>query len=84
MYCTYYNFRRRYRHRDESRSAEYVLEKGKQCDEAFNTTERKQIQTETGVCGVCCLFDLYNLYGFDPIQDMLVDRMHLVFKRSCL
>ncbi len=75
----YGNFRRRFRHRNEPRTAAYQLEKGKQCDEAPNNTTRKQIQTETGVCGACCLFDLYDLYGFDPIQDMLVDRMHLVF-----
>lgn len=71
--------RRRFRQRDERRTVEYLLEKGKQCDEASNSTQRKQIQTETGVCGVCCLFELYDLYGFDPVQDMLVDRMHLVF-----
>lgn len=72
-------FRRRFRHRDETRTVEYQLEKGKQCDEAFNSTQRKQIQTKTGVRGICCLFELYYLNGFDPIHDMLVDRMHLVF-----
>ena len=55
------------------------MDKGKLCDEAQNKTERKKIQTETGVSGVSCLFELFRLYGFDPINDMTVDRMHLVF-----
>ena len=75
----YYGNFRRFRHREELRSVNYHLDNGKRCDEAQNKTQRKRIQTETGVSGVSCLFELYHLYGFDPINDMTVDRMHLVF-----
>jgi hypothetical protein len=42
-------------------------------------TERKRLQTESGVNGVSILFELYALYEFDPIHDMVIDRMHLTF-----
>ena len=29
--------------------------------------------------GVSILFKLYELYGFDPVNDMVVDRMHMNF-----
>lgn len=75
----YGNFRRRFRHREELRTAAYHLDKSKQCAEALTKTQKKQIQIASGVSGVCCLFELYHLYGFDPIKVMTVDRMHLVF-----
>ena len=40
---------------------------------------RKDIVTSTGVCGVSILFSLYKLYKFDPVKDMVIDRMHLTF-----
>lgn len=46
---------------------------------AVTRNKRQQIQTETGVCGLSILFELHKLYGFDPILDMTVDRMHLTF-----
>lgn len=75
----YGDFRKKFRHREELRTVAYHLDKGKQCDEALTTSQRKKIQTESGVSGVSCLFELHYLYGFDPINDMTVDRMHLVF-----
>lgn len=78
-HCYYGDSRRRFRHREELRSVAYHLENGGRCNEAQNKTQRKKIQTETGVSGVSCLFELYHLYGLDPINDMTVDRMHLVF-----
>jgi succinate dehydrogenase/fumarate reductase-like Fe-S protein len=45
----------------------------------MTVTERKRLQTETGVTGVSFLFELYSLYAFDPVKDMVIDRMHLTF-----
>ena len=75
----YTGFRARFRNRPEERTAEYHLVHGKACDNASHDTARKQIQTETGVCGLSVLFNLHKLYGFEPIKDMVIDRMHLNF-----
>lgn len=69
----YGDFREKFRHREELRTVAYHLDKGKQCDEALTTSQRKKIQTESGVSGFSCLFELYYLYGLDPINDMTVD-----------
>ncbi|KXJ05893.1 hypothetical protein AC249_AIPGENE27711 [Exaiptasia diaphana] len=61
------------------RTAAYHLEYGKRVDDASTTNERQQIQVTTGVSGVSILFDLYKLYGFDPVKDMAIDRMHMCF-----
>ena len=42
-------------------------------------SEWKRLQTETGVSGLSDLCSLYDLYRFDPVQDMVIDRMHLTF-----
>jgi len=43
------------------------------------STERQRLSTDKGVTGVSVLFQLYMLYGFDPVQDMVIDRMHFTF-----
>ena len=63
----------------ESKTAAYIQDAGRRCDNASTQTERKQIQTETGVCGQTILLELFKLYKFDPVNDMLVDKMHLCF-----
>ena len=67
----------RYRDRATVRTAEYNREHGKRWDDAGTQQERSVIQAESGVCGESKLFELYDLYGFDPVLDMTIDRMHM-------
>lgn len=75
----YGKFGQRYRDPSPLRTACYQLENGKRVGSATTAGQRQQIQAETGVSGVSILFDLYKLYKFDPVMDMTIDRMHLVF-----
>jgi hypothetical protein len=75
----YGNFGERYRTRPDPRTAEYMYRHGKRCEESITKTERQTIQRETGVKGISILFELHKLYGFDPIKDMVIDRMHVCF-----
>ena len=75
----YSGFRERYRFPAPARTAQQQYTDGLRCDEAMTEAERKRIQTETGVCGVSVLFKLFKLYGFNPVEDMVIDRMHLCF-----
>jgi len=72
----YGNFGIRFRHPSE---CSYHLLHGKRVDSVVTSTERQRLSTDTGVTGVSVLFQLYMLYGFDPVQDMVIDRMHLTF-----
>lgn len=75
----YVNFRQRYRHPAAPRTAEYQLEHGRAAENAQTQTERQKLQRESGVSGVTILFTLRKLYGFDPVNDMVIDRMHMCF-----
>ena len=55
------------------------MEDGLRCDKSLTEKGQKEIQLETGIRGVSILFKLYKLYKFDPIRDMVIDRMHLSF-----
>ena len=48
-------------------------------ENAENQAERLRLQRESGVSGVSILYTLHKLYGFDPVNDMEIDRMHLCF-----
>ena len=72
-------FRNRYRNPCVQKSNTYLLENGKKVDDALTVTERKQLQTETGVAGLTVLAELHKLYAFDPVRDMVIDRMHVAF-----
>ena len=75
----YQGFLRRSRFPAEERTPEKQFEDGLSCDNCLNENARKQIQLDTGIRGVSILFKLYKLYKFDPIKDMMIDRMHLSF-----
>lgn len=38
---------------------------------------RQRLQKESGVSWVSILYALHKLYGFDPVGDMVIDRVHL-------
>ena len=48
-------------------------------ENAPTQADRQTLQRDSGVGGVSILFTLHRLYGFDPVNDMVVDRMHLCF-----
>ena len=73
------NFGERARKPSELKAAAYLLEHGKECDDDATQNARQQIQTQTGVCGRTILLELFNLYKFDPVNDILIDKMHLSF-----
>ena len=55
------------------------MDDGLRCDNSLTEKGQKEIQLETGIRGVSILLKLYKLYKFDPIRDMVIDRMHLSF-----
>lgn len=75
----YVNFRQRHRHPAALRTAEYQLQHGRATENATTQAERQRLQKESGVSGVTILYTLHKLYGFDPVHDMVIDRMHLCF-----
>ena len=75
----YVNFGERARKPSELKTAAYLLEHSKECDDAATQNAGQQIQTQTSVCGRTILLELFNLYKFDPVNDMLIDKMHLSF-----
>ena len=75
----YVNFRQRHRHPAALRTAEYQRQHGRATENATTQAERQRLQKESGVSGVTILYTLHKLYGFDPVHDMVIDRMHLCF-----
>ena len=65
----------RFRFHCPLRTAKSNREKGCHVDEAPCAAERKRRQKEAGVTGECIFFDLC---GFDPVKDMVIDAMHAV------
>ena len=63
----------------EERTAEYMERHGKRCDNAPNAAQHQAIRRATGVTGKTILLELHKLYKFDPIKDMVTDKMHLSF-----
>ena len=53
-------------------------EKGCQVDQAPSVAEQRRRQKYTGITGECIFYCLYDLCGFDPVKDMVIDAMHAV------
>ena len=51
---------------------------GQAADGAITVTERKRITKETGVTGESIFYRLYDLCGFDPVRDLVIDAMHAI------
>ena len=62
----------------EKRDAEENRQFGKHVDSAGSYADRCRRSKETGVTGETIFFRLYDLYGFDPIKDLVIDAMHAV------
>ena len=76
-YC-YGNFRFRFWFHSPLCTAEDNREKARQVDQAPSAAERRRRQKERGVTGECNFYRLYDLCGFDPVKDMVIDAMHAV------
>lgn len=74
----YGNFLTRYWNPCPLRTADEERINGKRADDAPMPTERKRISKETGVTGECIFFRFYDLCGFDPVKDLVIDAMHAV------
>lgn len=70
--------RYRFHFRCPLRTAESNREKGRHVDQAPSAAERKRRQKEAGVTGECVFYRLFDLCGFDPLKDMVIDAMHAV------
>ena len=75
----YGGFGQKFRNRPALRTVEYTVEHGNRYDNAISKREKDDIRLQTGVCGVSILFQLHTLCGFDPVHDLVVDRMHVTF-----
>lgn len=60
------------------RTAEQDRRNGQAADCAITAAERKRILKETGVTGESSFFRLYDLCGFDPVKDLVIDAMHAI------
>ena len=72
----YGSFQQHFRFPAVKRTAESNRVLGKDVDSAATEAERKRRAKQGGVTGESILFQLYDLCGFDPVQDLVVDVMH--------
>ena len=75
-YCRYGNFQKRYRNPAALRNAETNRIHGRAADNASTVSERRSILTKTGVTGESIIYRLYDLCGFHPVRDQVIDIMH--------
>ena len=74
----YGDFHRRFYHPAEPRTAEKNRANGKAVDDAPTRKQQSSLSLECGVNGESVLYRLYDLYGFDPVQDLVIDAMHAI------
>ena len=77
-HCRFGNFQYRYRFPVTPRNAETNRMHGRAADNATTVSERKLITKQTGVTGETILFHLFDLCGFDPVKDQVIDVMHCI------
>ena len=71
-------FHARYHDPSPLRSVEVTRPRCREVDNACTQAQRKRLTREYGVTGESILYRLYDLCGFDPIKDMVIDAMHAV------
>ena len=74
----YGNFHYRYHQRASLRTAQSNRQFAKQVDSAATESERKRLAREHGITGESIFYQLFDLCGFDPVKDMVIDAMHAV------
>ena len=60
------------------RTAQEDRQSGREADCATTVTERKRLSKESGVTGESIFYRLYDLCGFDPVKDLVIDAMHAI------
>jgi hypothetical protein len=74
----YGDFHRRFYHPAEPKTAKNNRADGRAVDNAPTRKQQSVISPECGVNGESVFYRLYNLYSFDPIQDLVIDAMHTI------
>ena len=72
----YGNFRYRYRNPCENRDPNTNRQYGISVDTAATKADKQAISKDTGVTGECIFYRLYDLCGFNPVNDLTIDAMH--------
>ena len=74
----YGHFQFRYWNPSPPRTAQEDRQSGQAADSATTMAERKRISRESGVTGESIFYRLYDLCGFDPVKDLVIDAMHAI------
>ena len=67
-----------YHNRPRPRKADESLKRGLEVENALNKTHRAELSKQYGITGVCIFYKWYSLCGFDPVNDLSIDTMHVV------
>ncbi|KAL3686430.1 hypothetical protein R1sor_009004 [Riccia sorocarpa] len=67
-----------YRHPPERKTVAELRQAVNDLNACTTTAARKQVSQRTGVTGDSQVWKLYDLYGFDPSQDLTYDAMHVL------
>ena len=70
------DFNERYFSPAERRDVDENRQFGKHVDNAGSVAERSRRSKEIGVTGETIFFRLYDIYGFDPVKDLVIDAMY--------
>lgn len=68
----------RYKHPPPPRNASSNRQYGIEADHASSNAQRKELVKENGVTGESLIYRLYDLCGFDPVYDVVIDVMHAI------
>ena len=74
----YGHFQFRFWNPSPPRTAQEDRQSGRAADCATTVAERKRISKGSGVTGESIFYHLYDLCGFDPVQDLVIDAMHAI------
>ena len=77
-HCRFGNFLERYASPARARSAITNRSHGKAVDNAASDARRKNLVKESGITGESIFYRLFDLCGFDPVYDQVIDAMHAV------
>lgn len=79
--CRHYyygHFQFRFWNLSPVRTAQEDRQSGRAADCVTTVAERKRISKGSGVTGESIFYCLYDLCGFDPVKDIVIDAMHAI------
>ena len=77
-HCRYGSFRYRYKHPSLPKTAEQNRQYGKKVDSIDEGNVKNELKHNYGVTGESPFYVLYDLCGFDPVKDAVIDVMHVL------